>query len=125
MTADEGKFRDRLGAVVSLGPHVFDVKTEGPPDAVRRPYARILAQTLADPDEIWTSSDPAPGGGQRLMRRYFTRREVKENNTVINAVVVAEELRSGWTVTDAFAITDDDYVQCEVRRGYLNYRRRA
>ena len=72
-----GVFVDRVQIPLAIEPRLFEARDElGRPVAVkgdkrgRGPYAEVMAATLRDPDEIWSSFQRQRDGSVRLVRSY-------------------------------------------------------
>jgi SPP1 gp7 family putative phage head morphogenesis protein len=120
---DGAVLKDAVGLPVTVSDR-FLVRDDGSPklDRSREQYARVLARTLLEPDEIWLSFEPAAKdvGGYQLRRRYVARWQLPERN----AVTVIEESRDGWRGVTAFVNSGTDrYLDNQVRKGWLAYRR--
>lgn len=96
----------------------------------RHRFARLIARTLMDPDEIWWQweiDDPAkrkPTTAPRtpgLRRRYFARWRIDGED--VNAVIVLDIGKDGWRGVTAFVGDKDSNLGNKVRGGTLGYRR--
>lgn len=116
--------RDRSGAVVPVTRALFSAAAEA--EAAARPagaaaatgpQARLLAQAIADPDEIW--ADWAELASAVLLRRTYVRRFRLPDRRVVT-------LRFGWT-SKGWAVESSTDLSAEalaaLRRGVLLYRR--
>lgn len=121
---------DKAGRPIAVSPDLF----------IRRPQSsragasklsperieaiNLLAETLADPDEIWTFWDEWPQRGKnppgrRLVRRYVARFEIEGRTQ--RYLVIMDYGEGGWRGLSAYPKEKGD--EARVRGGTLVYRR--
>lgn len=86
----------------------------------RERYVKLLADTLADPAEVWRLWVDR-NGQQRICDRYIGR-YVGSSGKSTGGLVICDLIRDEWTGTTAFASTDLKYIDKQ-RSGILVYRK--
>lgn len=117
--------RDVIGERLVVGKELFQ-DAKGGWKVLKRDrerYLPLLAQALADPDEIWTRVEWMHALGRAVVRRRYVARYViegQEGNTP--GLAVFELGADGWSGVTAFPPASDDYLE-HARIGVRLYRR--
>lgn len=90
-------------------------------DPSRGPFMKLLARSLLDPDEIWMSFEPVAGGGYQLHRRYVARFVIPRATHPV--MIVIDESKDGWRGVTQWTVDSENYLDNQVRQGWLAYRR--
>lgn len=116
-------FRDVLGEPLVMGRELFVTRRTGELKAAKRgrgPYMALLAEAVADPDEIWVRIEQqAARNTQVVRRRYIARFELPDDELPLLAVF--ERGASGWSGITVYDVRDPDIN--ELRFGVRLYRR--
>jgi phage-Barnase-EndoU-ColicinE5/D-RelE like nuclease2/Phage Mu protein F like protein len=119
------EFRDRSGGIILISSDMFDQRAKD--GAVvgrkatkrqRNPYVLLLADAVADPDEIWVNWQKLKSGSLRLMRTYLRRATLPDGRELF---LNFSWEKDGWVAKTAFD-TDARYLEGQ-RRGVMLYRR--
>ncbi|HIE4801226.1 TPA: PBECR2 nuclease fold domain-containing protein [Serratia marcescens] len=111
-------FRDLAGEALVIGAQMFmgrDTQQLAPPSELD---LSLLAETIRQPDEIWTAIDWQPATQtSQVQRRYIARFMVEGEQEPV--MMVFEWTRSGWSAVVLKDVTELD----GLRTGTLVYRR--
>ncbi|CZT32974.1 PBECR2 nuclease fold domain-containing protein [Rhizobium sp. 9140] len=120
----EGPFRDKSGGLITISRSLFEQRM---PDGTvvglksdkrgRGQYAKLLADTIIAPDEIWVDWAAMKSGV--VLRRAYLKRIILPDGRAL--FVRFEWTNRGWVAVTGFD-TKDDYLR-NYRRGALLYRR--
>lgn len=123
--------RDVTGALLSFSVEQIQSLIEGmPPD--RRPFARVLAETIVKPHEIWQAwvADETQKGHWHNLRSYiqFLDLSKMEPSVPFGAAIVQFAYRSRWELVKVgLLLADEDAVIArlneDIRRGSIEYSR--
>jgi hypothetical protein len=122
---ETGFFRDKSGGIVTISRSLFEWRTpEGVAQGIksakrqRGPYARLIADAIKNPDEIWIDWASVQSGIV-LKRAYLKRVELPDGKTLF---VRFEWTKYGWLARTGFSPDDPDYLD-KYRTGALIYRK--
>lgn len=92
-------------------------------------YARAVARTIADPDEIWVNEEQVERDGEMqavMKRRYVKVWQEEDGRTIATLAVFEWDEGLGWKLVAGFPVLRENwlgYLNSRVRIGEMVYER--